>query len=76
MHCRFEGTLGACESFSARGGSHLSCRKRPGEPVEEEGQFEESKVFYLAALEGSRRVLREEHKITFASLNNLGVLFR
>ena len=35
------------------------------------GQYEEAKVLYLAALEGRRRVLGEEHKDTLATLNNI-----
>ena len=38
----------------------------------QEGKVEEEKVFFLAALEGTRRVLGEEHKKTLASLNNMG----
>ena len=38
------------------------------------GKDEEAKVFQLAALEGRRRVLGEEHKHTLASLNNMGNL--
>ena len=40
----------------------------------ERGKYEEAKVFKLAALEGRRRVLGEEHKDTLGSLNNMGVL--
>ena len=36
------------------------------------GQHEEGKEIMLAALEGRRRVLGEEHRDTLASLNNLG----
>ena len=42
--------------------------------AEKRGQFEESKVFMLAAWEGYRRVLGEGHKKTFQSLGNLGNL--
>ena len=38
------------------------------------GKYDEAKVFYLAALEGQRRVLGEEHKKTLDSLNNMGVI--
>ena len=31
-------------------------------------------MFYLAALEGRRRVLGDDHKDTLASLNNMGVV--
>ena len=47
-----------------------------GGKLRKNGQFEEVKVFYLAALEGRRRVLGEEHKDTLASLNNMGVVVR
>ena len=40
----------------------------------EKGKYEEVTVFYLAALEGQRRVLGEEHKKTLDSLNNMGNL--
>ena len=40
--------------------------------LEMEGKYEEAKVFWLAALEGRRRVLGEEHKNTLASMFNLG----
>ena len=45
-----------------------------GGSLEFKGKYEEAKVFYLAALEGRRRVLGEEHKYTLASLNNMGNL--
>ena len=38
------------------------------------GHFEEAKVLYLAALEGRKRLVGEEHKDTFTLLNNLGNL--
>ena len=44
-----------------------------GAKLEKEGQYEEAKVIHLAALEGRRRVLGEEH--TLASLNNRGGVF-
>ena len=37
-------------------------------------QFEEAREFYLAALEGKKRVLGEEHLDTFMMLGNLGTL--
>ena len=37
------------------------------------GKYEEAKELWLAALEGQRRVLGEEHKDTLDSLNNPGV---
>ena len=39
-----------------------------------QGKYEEAKVFKLAAFEGQRRVLGEEHKNTLASMNNMGIL--
>ena len=33
-------------------------------------------MFYLAALEGRKRVLAEEHKDTLASLNSMGVVLQ
>ena len=45
-----------------------------GYEMRKKGKYEEAKVFYLAALEGRRRVLGEEHKDTLASMNNMGVL--
>ena len=42
--------------------------------MRKKSDFEEAKVLYLAALEGRRRVLGEEHKDTLSSLNNMGVL--
>ena len=33
-------------------------------------------MFYLAALEGQRRVLGEEHKATFASLGDMGIILK
>ena len=44
--------------------------------VRKKGKYEEAKVLYLAALEGRRRVLREEHKNTFAPLGNLGIVLK
>ena len=35
------------------------------------GKYEEAKVFYLAALEGQRRVLGEEQKHTLMALYNM-----
>ena len=43
-----------------------------GEELMKKGGHEEAKVFYLAALEGRRRVLGEEHKKTLSSLCGLG----
>ena len=43
-----------------------------GGGLEMKGQFEESKVLWLAALEGKRRILEGEDKRTLASLNNIG----
>ena len=40
----------------------------------EKGKYEEAKVLYLAALEGTRRVLGEEHKDTLATLNDIGAV--
>ena len=45
-----------------------------GDELDEKGKHEEAKVFYLAALEGQRRVLGEKHKKTLDSLNNMGTL--
>ena len=42
--------------------------------LEKKGKYEEVKVFWLAALEGRKRVLGDEHKDTIASLNNMGAL--
>ena len=43
--------------------------------LEKKGEYEDAKVFKLAALEWRRRVLGEEHKKILASLNNLwGIL--
>ena len=39
-------------------------------------RYEELKGFLLAALEGRRRVLGEEHKNTLATLNNLELVFQ
>jgi tetratricopeptide (TPR) repeat protein len=43
-----------------------------GAELDEKGKYEEAKVFWLAALEGWRRVLGEEHKKTLGSLGNMG----
>ena len=43
-----------------------------GEQLRKKGKLEEAKVIHLAALEGKRRVLGEEHKDTLGSLNNTG----
>ena len=43
-----------------------------GDKLRKKGQFEETKVLWLAALEGRRRVLGAEDKDTLASLNNMG----
>ena len=40
----------------------------------EKGKYEETKVFYLTALEGGRRVHGEEHKSTLDSLSNMGTV--
>ena len=45
-----------------------------GIAFDEKGEHEEAKVYYLAALEGRRRVLGEDHKDTLDTVNNLGVL--
>ena len=46
-----------------------------GAKLDEKGQHEEAKMFYLAALEGRRRALGGEHMMdTLASLNNMGCL--
>lgn len=45
-----------------------------GIAFDEKGQHEEAKVYYLAALEGRRRVLGDDHKDTLDTVNNLGVL--
>ena len=42
-----------------------------GSRLDFRGQHEEAKVLKLAALEGRRRVLEEEHKDTFTSLCNI-----
>ena len=44
------------------------------ERLDQLGKYEDSNVFYLASLEGRRRVLGEEHKDTLASLNSMGVV--
>ena len=44
--------------------------------LDEKGQHEEAKVFYLAALVGRRRVLGEKHKDTLCTLNNLGIVLQ
>ena len=46
----------------------------PGIELKNKGKYEEAKVFYLAALEGRRRVLGDEHKKTLDSLNSMGIL--
>ena len=38
--------------------------------MDDQRKYEEAKVFYLAALEGRRKVLGKEHKKTLMSLNN------
>ena len=45
-----------------------------GERLDDQGKYEEAKVFYLAALEGQKRVLGEEHKDTLRSMSNMGNL--
>ena len=40
------------------------------------GKCEEAKVLWLAALEGQRRALGEEHKKTLDSLNNMGAVLQ
>ena len=52
----------------------LEVRKRMRKVLEEKGKWEEAKVFYLAALEGYRRVLGKGEMKTLGSLNNLGCL--
>ena len=47
-----------------------------GGKLREKGKYEKAKVFYLAALEGKRRVLGEKHQKTLGSLNNMGVLLK
>ena len=47
-----------------------------GDELRKKGKFEEERVFFLAALEGSRRVLGEEHKNTLDSLNNMGAVLQ
>ena len=47
-----------------------------GIELEMKGTYEEAKVYKLAALEGRRRLLGEEHKKTLASLNNMGNVFK
>ena len=41
---------------------------------ENKGQYEEAKVFFLAALEGRRRVFGAEHKFTLDLTNNVGIV--
>ena len=43
-----------------------------GAGLYEESEYEEAKVLLLAALEGRRRLLGEEHKDALGTLNNLG----
>ena len=50
--------------------------KQLGGDLKEKGEYEEAKVFYLAALEGRRRVLGEEHKDTLATLNSMRVVLQ
>eukprot|EP00518_Triparma_eleuthera_P004837 CAMPEP_0182464466 /NCGR_PEP_ID=MMETSP1319-20130603/8660_1 /TAXON_ID=172717 /ORGANISM="Bolidomonas pacifica, Strain RCC208" /LENGTH=512 /DNA_ID=CAMNT_0024664109 /DNA_START=147 /DNA_END=1685 /DNA_ORIENTATION=- len=45
-----------------------------GVKLHEKGKHEEAKVFKLAALEGRRRVLGNEHKDTLSSMTNMGNL--
>ena len=45
-----------------------------GNELDQKGQYQEVKVLYLAALEGRRGVLGEEHKDTLDTLHNLGCL--
>ena len=45
-----------------------------GRELRNEGKFEEAKVLWLAALEGRRRVLWEEHKDTLGSVMNMGII--
>ena len=45
-----------------------------GIKLKKKGKYEEAKVFYLAALEGLRRVLGDEHKTTLTTMYNMGVL--
>ena len=43
-----------------------------GVELEKKGKHKEAKVFFVAALEGRRRVLGDEHIETLGSLHNLG----
>merc|ERR1719506_3274941 len=45
-----------------------------GANLMEKGKYEEAKVSYLAALEGRRRVLGDEHKDTLDSRHKMGIL--
>ena len=45
-----------------------------GARLQEKGKHEEAKALYLAALEGKRRVLAEEHRETLNSLNYMGLV--
>ena len=47
-----------------------------GSSINDQGSWDEVKVFYLAAFEGRRRVLWEEHKVTLRSLKIIGGLLR
>jgi tetratricopeptide (TPR) repeat protein len=47
-----------------------------GIKLDDEGKYEAAKVFYLAALEGRRRVLGDKHKDTLATMNNMGALLK
>ena len=44
--------------------------------MKNKGQFKEAKMLFLAALEGRRRALGEEHMDTLASLNNMGIVLK
>ena len=45
-----------------------------GFELRQKGEFEDAKMFYLAALEGRRRVLGEDHAKTLAALSNAGTI--
>ena len=45
-----------------------------GADMYDQGKYQEAKLFWLAALEGERRVLGEEHRNTLGSPSNIGLL--